>query len=201
VINIGRDIRICTEIKLESGNWVSADDFIMNPQYPHPLDGYEGAYIIKPIYDTHDHTVFSILCEGAGRHNLNPSISPARGMPSNCCKRVKQECRSFGKYAKLHSYLTLKEIEEHAEKLGRIRHCGYVRNEDVNKALQGLPVSSSNQVGNNDSYTWLEWDRDEKPLQQIIEALRRIRVEKNRIFLQRKEISTEDIRIIFWFFD
>jgi len=192
---------MCTEIKLGSGNWVSADDYFLNPEYPQPFDGFEQAYIIKPIYDIRDHTVFSLLCEGAGRHSLNPSISPARGMPLDCCKRVKKEYRSFGKYAKLPSYLTLKEIEEHAERLGRIRYCGYVKNEDVNKALGGLPTSHANQVGDKDSYTWLEWDIDEKPLQQIIEALRRILIEKSRLFFQPKELSTEYVRIVFWFFD
>jgi len=201
VISIGRDIHVCTEIKLKSDGWVSADDYFANPQYPQPFDGYEQAYIIKSIYKIRNHTVFSILCEGAGRHNLNPSISPARGMPSDCCRRVRQEYRLFGKYAYLPSHLTLKEIEDHAEKLGRIRYCGYVKNEDVNRTLQGFPTSYSNQVGNIDSYTWLEWDMDQKPLQQIIEALRRILVEKSELFFQPKVLSSECIRIIFWFFD
>ena len=64
VINIGRDIHICTEIKIKSGNWASADDYFMNPQ---SFDDYKQAYIIKSIYDGRDHTLFSILCEGAGR--------------------------------------------------------------------------------------------------------------------------------------
>ena len=198
---MGRDIYMCTEIKLESKNWVSADDYYANPYYPRSFDGHRQAYILKPIYDVRDRTLFSILCEGAG-YDLNPSISPPKGMPLDCCNRIKQDCRSFGEDEFMHSYLTLKEIEEHAKKLGHIRYSGYVENEEVNQVLNGVPPTSwSKGVGHPENYNWLEWDVDEKPLQQIIASLQKILAEKSSIFLLPYKLSKECIRIVFWFYD
>lgn len=176
--------------------WVSGDYFSVNPYFE---DEGEEKYKIAPIYDNRDYRMFSILAGVRNYTDITP-ISELRGIPDDCCSEIAASSEYWGSDGHSHSFLTLAELEEYANKQIKTKYSGYVHKSEIEKPLRGECPSSWCQQTNAEGYSYIEREVADNPLDPIIKTLRERARELFWCFTD-EQISefSKKIRIVFWF--
>lgn len=198
---MGCDIHFFTEYKRVIGGqpkWVSMDYFKHNPYFSSEESDDEGPeFDVVPLFGRRDYRLFSLLAGVRNYSKIKP-ISEPRGMPLNACHIIEKECARWDGDGHSHSFFTLYELKEAQKTHKTTRYSGYVHPDDVLLINQGGMPDIWCQSASEKSWVYMEWERENDPLKEIIELLDARKSE----FLwikQDDDTKDKDVRFVFWF--
>ncbi len=133
---MGCDIHIyfeCNRSIRGSNKWVSGDYFKSNPYY----NGEdENEYEIVPICSGRNYELFSVLADVRNYNGIEPICQP-KGLPDDCCELIKKASKDWGSDGHSHSYFTLRELQDYANKKVKTKYKGFMHPEEAAKVDKG----------------------------------------------------------------
>lgn len=202
---MGCDIHMCVEVKyFDDDFWTNADYMRVNPYKEYPNESY---LIQVPLFSDRDYSLFATLAD-VRNYGSTPYICKPRGIPEDVTDNTFCEIKKWGEDGHSHSYFTLKELIDFANKNLPVKYKGMISSEQL-KALDKdgtIPVSWC-QWTNIPNYVWAEWeDPINESLNHLIEKIKQRADELFIIFnnewnknYEKAYQQSDRIRIVFWF--
>ena len=202
---MGCDIHMCVEVKYGKDDfWTNADYMRINPY----REEIEEPYLIPiPLYESRDYTLFATLAN-VRNYGGTPYICEPRGMPEDVTDNTYCEIKRWGEDGHSHSYFTLKELIDFANKNLPIKHSGLITTEDAKLLDENdmLPVSWC-QWTNAPNYVYREWEEPvNESLSYLIDKIKQRADEIHIIWnfewednYEKAYEKADRIRIVFWF--
>lgn len=194
---MGCDIHIYTEVKDSDGNWRSVDFYTPNEYYEAgTAKEDEAEFELHEFYSRRSYELFTALAGVRGKPVK--SLEP-KGFPQDASGRVRKTFDRWGSGAHTPSYLTLKELYVHRERLGDIiTRTGVISPLQFKELQEGIkPISWC--AGTSDR-EWIEvtWEDEFNPMDEFLEKLNSFLSLRFWDYERPKEDS-EDFRVVFWF--
>lgn len=170
---MGCDIHMCVEVKYSNDDfWTNADYMRINPYKEYPDEPY---LIQVPLFSDRDYFLFATLAD-VRNYDSTPYISKPRGIPEDVTDNTYCKIKEWGEDGHSHSYFTLKELIDFANKNLPVKH-NREWEETTNESLNRLIEKIKQRADEISIIFNFEWNKNyEKAYQQ-----------------------SDRIRIVFWF--
>lgn len=194
---MGCDIHIYLEKQNRNNKWCSFDYY--------KKSNYSKEFVVIPIYDDRNYTLFSILANVRNSGGNKP-ISEPKGLPDDCCKEILLEYQEWQDDAHSCSYLTLKELKDYKKENSKTRFSGLLSPKQQNDLDNGILPNSWCQGTNMEGYKRREWEDNMIELDPIINKIEERLIDEHCIYYKSDEDKQnklkeyeEKVRIVFWF--
>ena len=197
---MGCDIHTRIEYKDRDGKWVCGDFFRLYPRFdPHAPEGREPYHVVG-LCDDRDYELFATLAD-VRNYDEVPCIDEPRGIPEDVCENTKKDYKAWGEDAHSASHFTLRElIDWNNSASSMIKRSGFVTLEAAENLDKGIEPEMWCRWTNNPEYVWREWETECKPLDRLIEDMKRRGYDLWLWFSEKSlEERADTMRIVFWF--
>lgn len=196
---MGCDIHVRCEYLNGSGVWTDCDYYKRNPYYNAEEPDGEEEFLVAPLYDSRDYSLFAILAD-VRNYGVTEYIDEPRGKPEDCNEHIQADIDRWGVDGHSHSYLTLRELIEWRETHKKITQKGMISPEAAYKLDLEEVLPETWCQGTNLDWVWRTWKRECDLLKPLIEGMKdRLRDFKWCFTDEKIEENLDNIRIVFWF--
>ena len=187
---MGCDIHMRLETQQQDGSWKPCEMYSRNDN---------GQYKVVEVYGSRHYSLFAALCGVRDYSPGTPKISDPKGMPEDASSETTAYLVEYwGSDGHSHSWNTLKELYDFAEKNKVIKHSGLItptQAKDLDEA--GTLPTMWCQGSSDKTMVYHEWEEQCDILSELIEAIES-QIKKITWWFTPSE-HAEQIRIIYCF--